>query len=135
MCEYIAKLKLNHNHMLNINNGMSKSNIKFIAMIPNNLLIYMCVLFYESFVCIYAYANVYFKTTITKQTIKIILLAFGFPRNNIISLILLAGVPSSRATFGFPQYCASTFVRFGCTRHASFVDTKPKKTKLTCKFF
>jgi len=38
----------------------------------------------------------------------------------------IAGVPSSRATSGFPQYCASTCVRFGCTRHASCVDTKPK---------
>jgi len=38
----------------------------------------MCVLFYSSFVCISAYANVYFKTTIIKQKIKIILL-----QNNI----------------------------------------------------
>jgi len=37
----------------------------------------MCVLFYSSSVCISAYANVYFKTTI-KQKIKIILL-----QNNI----------------------------------------------------
>jgi len=40
--------------------------------------------------------------------------------------INIAGVPSSRATFGFPQYCASTCVRFGCTQHDSNVDTKPK---------
>jgi len=33
----------------------------------------MCDLFYSSFVCIYAYANVYFKTPIIKQTIKIII--------------------------------------------------------------
>ena len=39
----------------------------------------------------------------------------------------IARVPSSRATFGFPQYCAFTYVRFGCTQHASCVDTKPKK--------
>ena len=38
----------------------------------------MCVLFYSSSVCISAYANVYFKTTIIKQNIKIILL-----QNNI----------------------------------------------------
>jgi len=38
----------------------------------------MCVLFYSSFVCISAYANVYFKTTIIKQNIPIILL-----QNNI----------------------------------------------------
>jgi len=41
----------------------------------------------------------------------------------------IAGVPSSRATFGFPQYCASTCVCFACIRNASCVDTKPKKKK------
>jgi len=34
----------------------------------------MCVLFYSLFVYISAYANVYFKTTIIKQNIKIMLL-------------------------------------------------------------
>ena len=38
----------------------------------------MCVLFNSLFVCISAHANVYFKTTIIKQNIKIILL-----QNNI----------------------------------------------------
>jgi len=38
----------------------------------------MCILFYSSFVCISAYANVYFKTTIINQNIEIILL-----QNNI----------------------------------------------------
>ena len=51
-----------------------------------NLSFFMCVLFYLSFVCISAYANVYFKTTIIKQNIKI---------------ILIAGVPSSQALPGF----------------------------------
>jgi len=46
----------------------------------------MCVLFYSSFVCTSAYANVYFKTTIRKQNIK---------------TILIAGVPSSQALPGF----------------------------------
>ena len=46
----------------------------------------MCVLFYSSFVCVSAYANVYFKTTIRKQ---------------IIRIILIAGVPSSQALPGF----------------------------------
>jgi len=41
----------------------------------------------------------------------------------------IAGVPSSRATSGFPQYCASTCVRFGCTRHARCVDSKPPQKK------
>ena len=33
----------------------------------------------------------------------------------------IAGVPSSRVTPGYPQYCASTCACFGCTRHASCV--------------
>ena len=48
----------------------------------------------------------------------------------------IAGLPSSQAqaTFGFPQYCTSTCVRFGCTWNASCVDTKPKKKKLITNF-
>jgi len=46
----------------------------------------MCVLFYSSFVCRYACANVSFQTTITRQNIKI---------------ILIARVPSSQAFLGF----------------------------------
>jgi len=51
-----------------------------------NLVLCMCGLFYSSFVCISAYANVYFKTKIINQNIKI---------------ILIAGVPSSQALPGF----------------------------------
>jgi len=81
--------------MLKINNEMPNSNIKF-STIKHNLLV-SCVLFYSSFVCIYAYANVYFKTTIIKQNIKI---------------RLLAGVPSSQALLGLlitapPSVCVS----------------------------
>jgi len=42
--------------MFNINNEMSESKI--------NLLLWMCVLFYFSLVCITAYANIHFKTTV-----------------------------------------------------------------------
>jgi len=42
-----------------------------------NLPLFMCVLFYSSFVRISAYANVYFKTTIIKQNIKTILFVRG----------------------------------------------------------
>ena len=45
----------------------------------------MCFV-YSSFVSIYAYAKVYFKTTIKKQLIKI---------------VLIAGVPSSQALPGY----------------------------------
>jgi len=55
----------------------SKINLKFIP-IQNQSVDLMCVLFFSSFVCISAYANVYFKTTVKKQNIKIILL-----QNNI----------------------------------------------------
>ena len=51
-----------------------------------NLSLFMRVLFYSSFACISAYANVYFKTTIIKQNIK---------------TILIAGVPSSQALPGY----------------------------------
>jgi len=51
-----------------------------------NLVLYMYVFFYSLFVCISAYANVCFKTTIIKPNIKI---------------ILTAGVPSSQALPGF----------------------------------
>ena len=58
----------------------------------------MCFLFYSSFVCISAYAKVYFKTSIVKQNIK---------------TILIAGVPSSQALPGFlitapPSVCVLT---------------------------
>ena len=41
----------------------------------------------------------------------------------------IAGLPSSQATSGFPQYCVSTCVRFGCTRHASFALRVAKATR------
>jgi len=46
-----------------------KSDMKSIE-IQNNLLLFMFVLFYSSFVYVCAYANVYFETTIIKQNIK-----------------------------------------------------------------
>jgi len=71
--QFIKKLK---NQALNL--------LQFIT----NLVLYVCVLFYSSFVCISAHANVYFKTKIIKQNIKMI-------------LVLIAGVPSSQALPGF----------------------------------
>ena len=53
-----------------------------------NLLLFMCVLFYSSFVCISVYANVYFKTTIIKQNIKIILIA-GVPKSQAAPVYLI----------------------------------------------
>jgi len=53
----------------------------------------MCVLFYSSFVCISAYANVYFQTTIIKQHIKIILIA-GVPSIQTLPGYLITAPPS-----------------------------------------
>ena len=63
MCEYI-ETKYRHDknqnefmtviHMLNINNEILKSK--------STLLLRMCAVFYSSFVCTSAYANVFFKT-------------------------------------------------------------------------
>jgi len=41
----------------------------------------------------------------------------------------ITGVPSSWATSGFPQYCAHTCARFGCTRYASVLIPNPPKKK------
>jgi len=57
--------------------------------------IWMSIVFYSSFVCISAYVSVYFK------------------------IILRECLRRHRATFGVPQYCASTCTRSGC------VDSKP----------
>jgi len=57
------------------------------------LLLFMCVWFYSSFVCISAYANVYFKTTIIKQKIKIIFIA-GVPSNQAPPGFLITAPPS-----------------------------------------
>jgi len=59
--------------MLDMKNEMSTSIIIFIKI--QNIFFFMCVLFCSSYVCMYAYANVYSQTTIIKQNIKIILIA------------------------------------------------------------
>ena len=68
---------------------------------------------YASFVCISAYANVYVKTTIIKQNIKI---------------IIIVRVPSSQALPGFlitapPSVFVLALLRYSC------VDSNPKKKK------
>jgi len=57
---------------------MSESNMEFITIQNKSALVHVCFVLL-SFVCISAYANVYFKTTIIKQNIKIVLIA-GVPR-------------------------------------------------------
>ena len=81
----------------------------------------MCVVFYSSFVCISAYANVYFKTTIIKPNIKI---------------ILTAGVPSSQALPGFlitapPSVCVSAVL--GAL--AVWIQTQKKRKNLCFALF
>ena len=77
-----------------------------------NLSLFMCVLFYSSFVCISAYANVYFKTT--KNRTK--------HRNNTH-----CGNAFEPGASGLPYYCTSICVRSWCNWRASSVDFNPKK--------
>jgi len=79
--------------MLNTNNEMSKSNSKLIT-IQTNQLFFMCVLFYSSYVCVYAYANVCFQTSIIKQNIKITLIA-GVPSSQVLPGFLITAPPSA----------------------------------------
>jgi len=65
--------------MLNINNELSKPKIKS--------LLRMCVVFYSSFVCMSAYANVYFKSILRK--------------------CLRAGLPSGFLSTAPPPVCVS----------------------------
>jgi len=53
----------------------------------------MCVLFFESYVSVSAYANVYFKTTIIKQNTKMILIA-GVPSSQVLLGYLITAPPS-----------------------------------------
>jgi len=73
------------------------------------LLLSMCLLLYFSFVCISAYANVYFKTTITKHE-----------NNTNCGSVFEPGAP------GLPYYCTSICARSSCTRCG--FKTKKKKT-------
>jgi len=72
---------------------------KFIT-IQNNLLFFLCVLLYPSFVCMYAYRNVYFQTTIIKQNIKIILIA-GVSSSQALPDFLITTPPSVCVTAVF----------------------------------
>jgi len=53
----------------------------------------MCVLFYSSFVCIFAYANVYIKTKIIKQSMQTILIAEA-PSSQALPGFLITAAPS-----------------------------------------
>jgi len=68
----------------------------------------MCFLFYSSFVYISAYVNVYVKTTIMKQNIKIILL-----QNNILMYEVHCG---SAVRFGqaLPGYLITAHHLYAC---------------------
>jgi len=102
-----------------------------------------------SFFCISAYAHIYFKTTIIKQNIKIIIIA-GVPSSQALPGYLITAppsvcvpdvigvlavwisnqknkkVPSSQA---LPYYCTSICVRSCSTWRASCMDPKTKQNK------
>jgi len=104
---------------------MLNSNLKSIST-QINLSFFMCVLFDSSFVCISAYANVYFKTKIIKQNIQ---------------TILIAGVPSSQALPGFlitapPSVCVpdvigvlAVWIQKKKAYSGSFSNHKRKKSR------
>ena len=90
----------------------------------------MCVLFYSSFVCISARVNVYFKTTIVKQNINIILIA-GVPKSQTLPCFHITAPPSvcvpdvigalavwiqtQKGKKKTPDVCSSYMVRiYGC---------------------
>jgi len=80
-------------HIRNINNEISKSNITFITIHTKFAHVHVCFVLL-SFVCIFAYAHVYFKT-ICKCILKSI----------FIGLRSIAGVPLSQAA---PVYLITT---------------------------
>ena len=94
-----------------MNNEISKSNIAFITIQNNSEHVYVYFVLL-SFVCISAYADAYFKSITTKQKCK-----------NSTNCGSAFGPGAS----GLSYYFASICDRFGCTRHASCVDSKPKK--------
>jgi len=98
-------------HIRNINNETSKSNIAFITIQNKSAHVYVCFVLL-SFVCISAYAHDSIKTTTIKQKYK----------NNTN-----CGSAFEPGASGLSYYCASICDHFGCTRHASCVDSKPKK--------
>jgi len=77
----------------------------------------MCVLFYSSFVCISAYANVYFKTTIIEQNIKIIPLQNNITCPRYIAVVPFDSVRRFRATLLLRTIC----IRACCNGVASCV--------------
>jgi len=89
-----------------------------------NLLWCFCGLFYFSFVCMSAYANVYFKT-ICECIRKI----------NIRRSEVNYGSAIEPGASGLPYYCTSTCARSGCTRRANCVDSKPKMKNKISKIF
>ena len=109
-------------HMFDINNEMSKSNMRFMT-IHNNLLFFMCVWSYSSFVYESAYANVCFKTTSM------------YPRS-------VAGVPfDSVRRFRASLLLYTTFMHLYCNWVASCVaaqqikNQKPSPLGFFCRAF
>jgi len=80
--------------VLSLNNELEHQNQTFnLLQSKMNLVLCRCVLFYSSFVCISAHANVYFKITIIKQNKKIILIA-GVPKSQALPGFLITAPPS-----------------------------------------
>jgi len=93
--------------VININNKMPNL-ISNLLQFKINLSLFMCVLFFSSFVYISAYANVKFETTIIKQNTKIIIF-----QNNIHVSEVYCG---SAVRFGLalPGYLITAHHLYAC---------------------
>ena len=92
----------------------------------------MFVLFYSSFVCISAYANVYFKTTITKQNINIIFFQTNIHMSEVhcMSAVRFGQAPHFRAFLLLHTTCMYLCrIRVAKYVVAYCVEWKPKKSK------
>ena len=105
--------------MLNIND-VYKSKL--------NLLGSICVLLYSWFVCMSVYANVSF-TTICECLLHNNMRMFTSNQYSYVRGPLRVCRSIRPGASGLPYYCNYICVRFGCTRHAGCVDSKPKKKK------
>ena len=73
--------------------NLKSSNITFITIQNKSARDHLCFVLLSSFVCISAYAHVYFKTIIIQQNIKITLIA-GVPSSQALPGLLITAPPS-----------------------------------------
>ena len=97
--------------MLKINNEMSKSSVNFFAIPNKSVMVHVCFVLF--IVCLYICVCECLLQNNNHKT--------KHNNNNNCGSAFEPG--ASR----LPYYCTSIYVRSGCTRRASCVDSKPKK--------